>query len=62
MKKFIYTGMPTFNKNFKDIKIPKSDGSFILVKNVIPNETVIELEDARSIEFCSNNLFFSEIP
>lgn len=61
MKKFIYTGMPTFNKTTKDIKIPKNDGSFILIKDVIPNQTVIELEDLRSIEFCNKNLFFQEV-
>lgn len=61
MKKYIYTGMPTFNKATKDIKIPKNDGSFILIENVIPNQTVIELEDERSIEFCNKNLFFTEV-
>jgi hypothetical protein len=61
MKKYLYTGMPTFNKNSKDIKIPKSNGSFLLIKDVIPNQTVIEIDDLKSIEFCEKNLFFSEV-
>jgi hypothetical protein len=61
MAKFIYIAEPTSGKNSKDIKVPLNDGRFQTIKEVIPNETVIETQDIKSIIFLENNRSFKKI-
>lgn len=61
MAKFIYIAEPTSGKNSKDIKIPLSDGKFQTIKDVIPNDTLIETQDLRSINFLEKNKSFKKI-
>lgn len=61
MAKFIYIAEPTSGKNSKDIKIPLNDGKFQTIKDVIPNETVLETMDIKSINFLEKNRSFKKI-
>jgi hypothetical protein len=61
MAKFIFIAEPTSGKNTKDIKIPKGNGSFEIIKDVIPNETVIDVSDVKSINFLEKNKSFKKI-
>lgn len=61
MAKFIYIAEPTSGKNSKDIKIPKENGLFEIIKEVIPNQTIIETLDLKSISYLEKNRSFKKL-
>lgn len=61
MADFKYIGDPTSGKNSKDIKLPLSNNTFIIIKEVVPNETVISTIDDKSISFMEKNKNFIKI-
>lgn len=61
MAKFIYIAEPTSGKNSKDIKIPLNDGKFQIIKDVVPNVTILETIDIKSINFLDKNRSFKKI-
>jgi hypothetical protein len=61
MSEYKYVGDPTSGKNSKDIKLPLSNGTFVIIKEVIPNETVITTDDSKSISFMQKNKNFIKI-
>jgi hypothetical protein len=61
MANYVYTGMPTFGKTTKDIKIPKGDGTFYLFNNVQPNVTQIVVTDKKAEEFCDKSQSFKKV-
>jgi hypothetical protein len=58
--KFVYIGEPTAGKTTKDIKLPKENGSFDIIQEVIPNVTEIVTEDDKSIDFLNKNKKFEQ--
>ena len=61
MANYLYTGLPTYGSSTKDIKIPKSDGSFDIFDNVQPNITQITVTDSKSIEYCDKSPTFQKV-
>ena len=61
MANYVYKGSPTFGSTTKDIKIPMSDGSFVIFDNVQPNVTQITLSDEKAISYCDKNSNFERV-
>ena len=60
MADFKYKGGPTKGKPFRDVKVPKSDGTFEVFTGVIPNASTITVTDSKSIEYLRGNSKFQE--
>ncbi|MDB4330500.1 hypothetical protein N9948_02145 [bacterium] len=60
MADFKYTGQPTAGGSTKDIKLPKTDGTFAVIASVVPDVTVISTEDAECINFMQSNPNFQQ--
>ena len=58
MADFKYSGLPTYGLTTKDIKAPKSDGSFQVFLDVEPDVTIISTLDTKSIEYFQSNANF----
>lgn len=61
MANYVYKGSPTYGASTKDIKIPLSDGSFLIFDNVLPNVTQITVNDSKAIEYCDKNINFEKV-
>lgn len=60
MADFVYVGEPTAGGTTKDIKLPKSDGTFAVFENIEPNVTVISTTDPGCVAFMQNNPNFQQ--
>ena len=60
MADFKYIGEPTAGSSTKDIKLPKTDGSFAVIDNVEADVTVISTTDQGCIDFMSSNTNFQQ--